>query len=125
MDFDEDADLDGFQQAAQGHTVGNHPTPDMSPPSTSEVADAFERRLRQQREEREAQARAQAQAYAAFDEDHARRQEFRRLVDPGILRPNPRPLALEALQVRARTRDSWAPVACGRARCADELMVGM
>ena len=102
MDIDQDADLDGFEQAAQGHTVADHPDPAMPPPSAQEVADAIERRMRREREAREAQARAQAQAYVAFDEDHEKRQAFRRMVDPGILRPNPRPLALEALQVRAR-----------------------
>ena len=102
MDIDQDTDLDGFEQAAQGHTVADHPDPDMPPPSANQVADAIERRLQREREEREAQARAQAQAYVAFDEDHEQRQAFRRMIDPGILRPNPRPLALEALEVRAR-----------------------
>lgn len=67
-----------------------------SQPSASAVAEAFERRLRQQREEQQA---AVAGPYAAFDEDHDKRQEFRRMIDPGILRPNPRPQALEAIKV--------------------------
>ena len=65
------------------------------PPNADAIAAAAERRLRMQRVE----ASTSAQGYDAFDEHHEKRQEFRRLVDPGILRPNPRPLALEALEV--------------------------
>ena len=38
--------------------------------------------------------------YSDFDKDHDRRQEFRRLVDPGIIRPNSREVAYEAIKVR-------------------------
>lgn len=38
--------------------------------------------------------------YSDFDKDHDRRQEFRRLVDPGITRPNSREAAYEAIKVR-------------------------
>lgn len=38
--------------------------------------------------------------YSHFDKDHDRRQEFRRLVDPGITRPNSREVAYEAIKVR-------------------------
>jgi len=38
--------------------------------------------------------------YSDFDKDHDRRQEFRRLVDPGITRPNSREVAYEAIKVR-------------------------
>jgi len=41
-----------------------------------------------------------AHEYSDFDKDHERRQEFRRLVDPGITRPNPREVAYEAIKVR-------------------------
>ena len=41
-----------------------------------------------------------AHEYSDFDKDHDRRQEFRRLVDPGITRPNPREVAYEAIKVR-------------------------
>lgn len=37
-------------------------------------------------------------AHTPFDENHDKRQHFRRLIDPGILRPNSRDVALEALQ---------------------------
>lgn len=40
-------------------------------------------------------------AYSSFDKDHDRRQEFRRLVDPGITRPNSREVAYEAIKVRS------------------------
>ena len=39
--------------------------------------------------------------YSDFDKDHDRRQEFRRLVDPGITRPNSREVAYEAIKVRS------------------------
>ena len=40
-----------------------------------------------------------AHDYSDFDKDHDRRQEFRRLVDPGITRPNSREVAYEAIKV--------------------------
>ena len=39
--------------------------------------------------------------YSHFDKDHDRRQEFRRLVDPGITRPNSLEEAYEAIKVRS------------------------
>ena len=42
-----------------------------------------------------------AHNYSDFDKDHDRRQEFRRLVDPGITRPNSREVAYEAIKVRS------------------------
>ena len=65
-------------------------------PSASTVAEAFEKRLRQQREEQQAKA---ASGYVPFDADHEKRQELRRMIDPGILRPNARRVALESLRV--------------------------
>ncbi|KAI0771636.1 hypothetical protein BD413DRAFT_445850, partial [Trametes elegans] len=62
-------------------------------PDHDAVAAAIQRRIEAER----AQAAAAGQG-ASFDGKHEKRQEFRRLIDPGILRPNPRPLALEALQ---------------------------
>ncbi|KAI0698585.1 hypothetical protein BC835DRAFT_1405325 [Cytidiella melzeri] len=64
--------------------------------ASKQVADAIEAKIRA-REKAEQQATASS-SYAAFDEDHEKRQEFRRMIDPGILRPNPRPLAVEALK---------------------------
>jgi hypothetical protein len=34
-----------------------------------------------------------------FDDNHAKRTEFRRLVDPGIMRPNSKEVALRSLRV--------------------------
>ncbi|KAI0375646.1 hypothetical protein BV20DRAFT_959647 [Pilatotrama ljubarskyi] len=62
-------------------------------PDHDAVAAAIERRLQAEREK----AAASAQS-STFDGKHEKRQEFRRMIDPGILRPNPRPLALESLQ---------------------------
>ncbi|KAI0352950.1 hypothetical protein OH77DRAFT_1428070 [Trametes cingulata] len=62
-------------------------------PDHDAVAAAIERRLQAEREK----AAAAAQS-STFDGKHEKRQEFRRMIDPGILRPNPRPLALESLQ---------------------------
>ena len=42
---------------------------------------------------------AEIHKYSEFDKDHDRRQEFRRLVDPGITRPNSREVAYEAIKV--------------------------
>ncbi|EKM59515.1 uncharacterized protein PHACADRAFT_250072 [Phanerochaete carnosa HHB-10118-sp] len=79
---------------AQAHTLSENSTP-MPAPSSDAVANAIERRLREQRKQPQ---QDKGKSYAAFDEDHEKRQEFRRMVDPGILRPNARPLALESLQ---------------------------
>ena len=46
-----------------------------------------------------------AHDYSDFDKDHDRRQEFRRLVDPGITRPNSREVAYEAIKVRDLSAD--------------------
>ncbi|OSX60225.1 hypothetical protein POSPLADRAFT_1066610 [Postia placenta MAD-698-R-SB12] len=62
-----------------------------------DVAAAIERRLQQQREQAE-EAAAAAKVETSFDENYERRQEFRRLIDPGIVRPNAKELALESLQ---------------------------
>ena len=77
-----------------GQSLSDNP---MASPNSNAVADALERRIQQQREQ-EQQAIAAA-SYVAFDEDHEKRQNFRRMIDPGILRPNARPLALESLKV--------------------------
>ena len=67
-------------------------------PDHDAVAAAFERRLQAERE-RAAAAAAAGSAGGNFDGNHEKRQEFRRMIDPGILRPNPRHIALESLQV--------------------------
>ncbi len=97
-----DIDHDTHEQASpllphtQGHTLSEGAM-SAAAPSASQVADALERRLRERREA-EQQAAANS-AYRPFDEDHDKRQEFRRMIDPAILRPNPRPVALESLKV--------------------------
>ena len=96
----------------------------MSPnrPDQSAMAAAIERRLQA---EREAAQAVQGNQTKSFEGDHERRQEFRRMVDPGILRPNPRHVALESLQVRfsranspplCPPNDAAAEIRCGR-RC--------
>ena len=87
-----DIDLDQ-PSPAQEHTLSDNPMP---PPNPNAVADAIERRLREQRTQAQQDP---GKTYVAFDESHEKRQELRRMIDPGILRPNARPLALEALQV--------------------------
>ena len=66
-------------------------------PDRNDVAAALERRLRQQRES--ISTPSANPTYTAFDEHHELRQKFRRMVDPGILRPNPRAVALQAIDV--------------------------
>lgn len=83
-------------ESSPGHTLSDHPVT-MAPLNSDTVADALERRIQQQRQQQLEQPGASK--YAAFDEDHEKRQEFRRMIDPGILRPNARPLALESLKV--------------------------
>ncbi|RPD67156.1 hypothetical protein L226DRAFT_529545 [Lentinus tigrinus ALCF2SS1-7] len=62
-------------------------------PDHDAVAAAIERRLQAEREQAAAVA-----STASFDGNHEKRQEFRRMIDPGILRPNPRHIALESLE---------------------------
>ncbi|EPT03800.1 hypothetical protein FOMPIDRAFT_1022340 [Fomitopsis schrenkii] len=64
-------------------------------PDHSEIAAAIERRVQAEREK--AQADAALKAQREFEQLRDKRQEFRRLIDPGILRPNARELAIEAL----------------------------
>lgn len=66
-------------------------------PDHSEIAAAIERRVQAEREK--AQADAALKAQREFEQLRDKRQEFRRLIDPGILRPNARELAIEALIV--------------------------
>ena len=66
-------------------------------------ADAAERRLKEQQQN----AAEQAESYSAFDQNHEKRQEFRRLIDPGILRHNPKHIAMESLRVHTLSRDSF------------------
>ncbi|KAI0335476.1 hypothetical protein GY45DRAFT_1240298 [Cubamyces sp. BRFM 1775] len=76
-----------------GEAAPQSPSAANARPDHDAVAAAIERRLQAEREK----AAAAAQS-SMFDGKHEKRQEFRRMIDPGILRPNPRPLALEALQ---------------------------
>ncbi|KIP04877.1 hypothetical protein PHLGIDRAFT_120297 [Phlebiopsis gigantea 11061_1 CR5-6] len=81
--------------APQEHTLSDIPMAP-APLNSNAVADALEQRIRERREKE--QEAAAATAYVAFDEYHHKRQNFRRMVDPGILRPNARPVALESLK---------------------------
>ena len=64
--------------------------------------------------------------YSDFDEDHDRRQEFRRLVDPGITRPNSREVAYEAIKVTEALSSGFGHhpmrggliACCRRCRCS-------
>ena len=95
IDTDEHAPLQSHDSSLdQGHTLSATPA-SMPSPDSNAVAEAFERRLRQQR----SQQQEKPSGYVAFDEHHEKRQLFRRMIDPGILRPNARPLALESLRV--------------------------
>ena len=71
-------------------------------PDHDAVAAAIERRLQAEREK--AAAAAGSSSNHNFDNNHEKRQEFRRMIDPGILRPNPRHVALESLQVHIPLR---------------------
>lgn len=66
-------------------------------PDPNEMAAAIERRVQAEREKAHADAALKAQR--EFEQLRDKRQEFRRLVDPGILRPNARELAIESLIV--------------------------
>ncbi|KAI0939951.1 hypothetical protein AcV5_001189 [Taiwanofungus camphoratus] len=70
-------------------TVG----PGTMPPNRTAVAAAAEERLRQQ-----SLGSSVATQYVNFDNNHEKRQEFRRMIHTTILRDNSRKLALEALQ---------------------------
>ncbi|KIK68129.1 hypothetical protein GYMLUDRAFT_155580 [Collybiopsis luxurians FD-317 M1] len=57
---------------------------------SSRLAEAIERRIGTQG--------PQGPSSAEMAAEHAKRQKFRRLIDPGILRPNPEPQASESLK---------------------------
>ena len=66
---------------------------------TIAVAAEQRRRAEQERAEAAPPVVAQGPRTTDFDEDHERRQKFRRIVNPGILRGNPWEVALKSLQV--------------------------
>ena len=76
-------------------------------PDHNEMAAAIERRVQAEREK--AQADAAIKAQREFEQTHDKRQEFRRLIDPGILRPNAHELAIESLIVAHLHRVVVAP----------------
>lgn len=47
--------------------------------------------------------------FVPFDADHEKRQEFRRLVDPGIMRPNSKEVAIASLRVILHFFDLFRP----------------
>lgn len=78
------------------------PPPSNSPPagpSSSTIAAAIERRRQLHQEEAPGPMESNPNNYMPFDDRHAKRQEFRRLIDPGIMQRNARPFALEALNI--------------------------
>ena len=77
-------------------------------PDHNEMAAAIERRVQAEREK--AQADAALKAQREFEQLHDKRQEFRRLIDPGILRPNDRELAIESLIVGCSHGSAVAPL---------------
>lgn len=91
------------EQPSTPYLEATNSDPTMAPRSTpnrNDVAAALERRLQQQRAS--VSEPIANPNYHAFDEHHEQRQKFRRMVDPGILRPNPRRIALEAIDVAKR-----------------------
>ncbi|KAH8105838.1 hypothetical protein BXZ70DRAFT_917118 [Cristinia sonorae] len=73
-------------------------------PSSSSLADAIERRLRQQQQQ---QAAAQSIVpVPVFDSNYEKRLEFRRLIDPGIMRHNAKHIAMESLRILERLSDN-------------------
>ena len=74
---------------------------------------ALERRLSPPREDAQAATPAPAlQDLQPFDANHAKRTEFRRLVDPGIVRPNSKEVLLRSLRVNLIS--SFAPLPFSR-----------
>ncbi|KAJ4498716.1 hypothetical protein C8R41DRAFT_817440 [Lentinula lateritia] len=63
----------------------------MESPPHSRLAEAVERRLSAQQ--------SHGPSPAEMAAEHAKRQKFRRLIDPGILRPNPEPEAVESMKI--------------------------
>ena len=83
MDIDRDTpELD----VPAGHTLSDTPV-EMAPLNPNAVADALEKKIQQQRLQQQEQAKAKG--FVAFDEDHEKRQDFRRMIDPGILPTTP------------------------------------
>ncbi|KAJ3845098.1 hypothetical protein EV361DRAFT_58290 [Lentinula raphanica] len=64
---------------------------DQESPSADRFAEAIERRLSTQQ--------SQAPSPATLLAEHARRQKFRRMIDPGILRPNPEQEAVASMKI--------------------------
>jgi PUB domain len=73
----------------------------MSSPPTDVLAAAAERRA----------AALRQRSHLEEEYQLKRRQEFRRLIDPGIMRPNAYPVAMESLKVSLSTSvDSLVPI---------------
>jgi len=100
MDPDHSSPSRAMPNVAAIHVpMSSSSTPPRADPNA--VAEAVERRLREQQ-----QALTESAGYHPFDENHEKRQELRRLIDPGILRPNPRKIALEALDTLVKLSDN-------------------
>jgi len=74
-----------------------------SPPrSPSPTQDREARLVAIERRQAAARSADSAAEYRPFDADHEKRQKFRRLIDPGIMRPNPVDVARASLRVMSR-----------------------
>lgn len=85
---------------------------DLSPPRDASSGAARQERLAalQRRLNRDASPFPDApRDPQPFDENHAKRIEFRRLVDPGIMRPNSKDIALRSLGVNVLPFTSELP----------------
>jgi hypothetical protein len=80
--------------------MSESPTPSTSTTISADLAAAAERRLQQ----RQASSTSELQFTGP---EHEQRQKFRRLIDPGILRPNAEAQALASLKVAALGINSW------------------
>jgi hypothetical protein len=64
---------------------------------------ALERRLNGESTQSSSSGAATLQDPQPFDANHAKRIEFRRLADPGIIRPNSKEVALRSLRVNLKS----------------------
>ena len=74
----------------------------VSDPARQARLAALERRLRGESIQSSSSDAATLQDPQPFDANHAKRTEFRRLVDPGIMRPNSKEVASRSLRVNSK-----------------------
>ena len=104
MDSSSVGTTDGTTSATPAGLSPDGSTSSIGPHYSAEaLSKAAECRLLQQRE----QSAGQSSEFAAFDCNHQKRQEFRRLIEPGILRLNPKHIAMESLRVHNFLTESF------------------